>query len=472
MTSAHFDLAAIGSGPAGQKAALAAAKLGKRVAVIDDAAMLGGVCLHTGTIPSKTLREAVLYLTGMRQRAFYGEEFREVERIRPQDLAMRVREVVERQRDVIHDQLERNDVAHLDGHARFLDAHTLVVEGGTAAGTTVTADHVLIASGTRPARREDLPFESPEVIDADDIILPKGGELAKSLAVIGAGVIGMEYASMAAALGVEVTVVEARDTLLDFVDHRIIGALVEHLESLGTTFCLNEKVAGITVGPDGARIELESGATFTKQRVLYAVGRQPNTDRLGLDTIDLGVDPRGRIEVNDRYQTAIPHIYAAGDVIGFPALASTSMEQGRIAACHMFGAPFQHSPDLLPYGIYTIPEISMVGRTPRQLTEDGVPHEIGIARYEEIARAQIIGDRTGVLALVFHPETLEILSVHIIGEGAAELVHIGLAAMVAGGTLESIRDIVFNYPTLAEAYKVAAMDGLNKVSGVARAAGG
>ncbi|MCZ6851991.1 MAG: Si-specific NAD(P)(+) transhydrogenase [Planctomycetota bacterium] len=463
MSSKHYDLAVIGSGPAGQKAAIAAAKLGKRVAIIDRRSMLGGVCLHTGTIPSKTLREAALYLTGFRQRAFYGKDSAIKHRIEIDDLMSRVDEVVKRERAVVHDQLKRNDVEIVDGLARFVEPHALEVDTGEAR-TIVEGEHVLIACGTRPSRPDHVPFKERRVLDSDDLVRAVGGELPKSVIVVGAGVIGLEYASIAAVLGIAVTIVEARDSMLEYVDEEITEALSYHLRRSGVTFRLGETVASISYDESGPVIAcLESGKTVSGDRLLYAVGRQPNTDRLNLDAVGLPVDDRGRISVNERFQTEISHIYAAGDVIGFPALASTSMEQGRLASCHMFGVPCTHAPELLPYAIYSIPEISMVGKTERQLTEQKVPYETGVAHFEEIARAQIIGDRTGLLKLIFRADTCALLGVHIIGDGASELVHIGQSVMAADHTVEWLRDCVFNYPTLAEAYRVAAIDGLNKL---------
>jgi NAD(P) transhydrogenase len=302
-------------------------------------------------------------------------------------------------------------------------------------------------------------------MDADQLYeAVHGRKIAGSCIVVGAGVIGLEYASMMTALDMKVTVIDMRERMLDFVDREMIEALAYHLRRSGVTFRLGETVNSITVDDDGmVAARLESGKVVTAERLLYAVGRQPNTDTLNIEATGLSVDKRGRLSVNEHGQTDVPHIYAAGDVIGFPALASTSMEQGRLAACHMFGAPCEHSPELLPYGIYTIPEISMVGRTEDQLTEQKIPWEVGLARFEELAKAQIIGDETGLLKLIFEPATLKLLGVHIIGDGACELVHIGQSVMALGGTMETLRDTVFNYPTLAEAYKVAALDGLNKV---------
>ena len=378
--------------------------------------------------------------------------------------AIRVNEVTRIAQEVIHDQLRRNGVELLEGMARFTGAHSLEVE--TADGPVpVEAEHVLIACGTQPARREDLPFDHPAVRDADQLLQRLTGDLSRSSIVIGGGVIGLEYASMATALGKKVTVIEARNELLGFVDREIIDHLMTHLVGNGVTFLLGEEVEKVhPESEQSVRVHLKSGGDVLADRVLYAVGRQPNSDRLNLESISLPVDARGRVEVHENFQTKIPHIYAAGDVIGFPALASTSMEQGRVAACHMFGLPHRHSPELLPYGIYTIPEISTVGRTERELRDAGKRCAVWRAWFRELAKAQIIGDRTGLLKLVFDPESLAVQGVHVIGDGATELIHIGLAVMIAGGTIEDLRDIVFNYPTLAEAYKVAALDGLNKLA--------
>ena len=463
MGSTRYDLVVIGSGPAGQKGAIAAAKAGKRVAVVDGQQMLGGVCLKTGTIPSKTLREAVLYLTGFRQRAFYGSDYRLREKIRLDDLQVRVQQVVSRQLAVIHDQLRRNGVDVITGMARFRNPHEIEID---ADGTTalIEADFMLIACGTRPARGEGIPFDHPKINDADQLLEHISGEISRTGIVVGAGVIGLEYAAMMAALGAKVTVIDARDELLDFVDREMIEALKYHLRHNGVTFRLGEKVVSITGdGDDAVVAHLESGKTVRAAALLYAVGRVPNTDRLNLEAAGLETTNRGRLKVDDRFRTTVQHIYAAGDVIGFPSLASTSMEQGRLASCDMFGLPCTHQPHLMPYGIYTIPEISMVGRTERQLTEEKVPYEIGLAKFDELAKAQIIGDQTGLLKILFHTETLELLGVHIIGDGASELVHIGQSMMSSGGTMETLRDTVFNYPTLAEGYKVAALDGLNKL---------
>ena len=461
MDKATYDLVVIGSGPAGQKCAIAAAKLGKKVAVIDRKGMLGGVSLHTGTIPSKTLREAVMYMTGFRQRAFYGSDYSLKEKVSKEDLSARVRTVLERELEVVRHQFRRNEITVIQGSACFLDPHTIVAQTETG-DALLSAEKILIACGTRPARDPMIPFDGQTVIDAGE--LESLAEIPKDLIVVGAGVIGIEYASMCAALEVRVTIIEQRAEMLDFLDREIVEQLQYHLRDLGVIFRFGEKVLSVEKDSRGDVVAtLESGKTVAGAALLYAVGRQSNADLLKLEAAGVPLDTRGRISVNEHFQTAIPHIYAAGDVIGFPALAATSMEQGRLAACHMFGAHSTNSASPLPYGIYTIPEISMIGKTERQLTEEKIPYEVGIARYEELARGQILGDQTGRLKLLFDPKNLKLLGIHIIGEGATELVHIGQAIMNMGATIEYFRDTVFNYPTLAEAYKVAALNGLNKL---------
>jgi len=463
MDTYDYDLAVIGSGPAGQKGAIAAAKLGKRVAIIDRQEMTGGVCLQTGTIPSKTVREAILYLSGFRQRTFYGKDYVVSEHISARDLAHRVQAVVGRELEVIRNQLRRNGVTALAGTVRFVDPHTLELTSTGNATLRVSAAHVLIACGTRAARSPDVPLDGLRIFDADQ--LPNVPELPRDLIVVGAGVIGLEYASMLTALDIKVTIIDQRPTLLDFVDRELIEGLCYHMRRRGATLRLGETVASIGLDARG-RVEavLESGKRVHGQALLYAVGRQPNSDLLALDAAGLKADARGRIVVNECFQTTVPHIYAAGDVIGFPSLAASSAEQGRLASAHMFGAPRKPvAPELLPYGIYSVPEISMVGRTEQQLTEARIPYEVGVAKYEELAKGQILGDETGLLKLLFDPESLLLLGAHAIGEGATELIHIGQAVLALGGTIEYFRDTVFNYPTLAEAYKVAALAGLNRL---------
>lgn len=465
MEENAYDLVVIGSGPAGQKGAIAAAKLGKRVAVVDRADMLGGVSLHRGTIPSKALREAILYLSGFRQRPFYGQDYALKDRIDFEDLELRVGLVVSRELQVIRHQLRRNGVEMVDGAGRFAGPHAVEVEGPSG-GRSLNARHILIACGTRPVDPPGFPVDPHRVFVPGAVPIARG--LPRENIVVGAGVIGLEYASMFAALGMKVTVIEQRPQILDFVDQEIVDRLRYHMRNLGVVFRLGESVESVTLEENGLVVaHLVSGKAVSGNALLNALARRPNTDLLRLEAAGLGTDARGRIPVNENYQTEAGHIYAAGDVIGFPALASTSMEQGRLASCHMFGRPVASDPEFLPYGIYTIPEISMVGRTEQQLTDEKIPYEFGVAKFEELARGQILGDHIGYLKLLFHAETRRVLGVHVLGEGATELVHLGQAVMRLGATVDYFRDTVFNYPTLGEAYKVAALDGLNKLQALA-----
>lgn len=464
-----YDLFVIGSGPAGQRAAIQAAKLNRRVGLAEKKTVLGGVSVNTGTIPSKTLREAVLDLSGYREREFYGLSHTVRQRITMQDLLARVDAVVRHEIDVTRHQLLRNHVDVIPANASFADAHTLRLEGVDGAGQrTITAASIIIATGTEATRDEHIPFDGRTVLTSDDIL--KLDELPRTMTVIGAGVIGCEYASMFAALGVRVTLIDRRPRLLPFVDAEIADTLAYHLRENRVTLRLGESVRGVEVMEDDdgrkVRILLESGKQIVSDKTLYSIGRTGNTARLDLERAGLEPDSRGRIGVNGRYQTGQPHIYAVGDVIGFPSLASTSMEQGRLAVCHALGIPATSVPELFPYGIYTIPEISMVGRNEEELTQEGVSYEVGKARYREIARGQIIGDTTGLLKLMFDTGTRQLLGVHIIGEGASELVHIGQAVLAFGGKVDYFVETVFNYPTLAECYKTAAFDGINRLGGV------
>jgi NAD(P) transhydrogenase len=451
----------IGSGPAGQKGAIAAAKLGKSVAVIDRKMRIGGASLHGGTVPSKTLREAILFLTGFRQRSFYGSDYTVKEHIDLRDLRERVQTVVDRETHVVRAQLQRNGVTVIDGWAKFIDPHTLEVENGVSPAQ-MRGDFILIACGSRAAENPNLPVDGEKIYDASELQL--AGALPKEMIVVGAGVIGIEYASMFAALGMDVTIIDGRTTMLDFVDREIVERLVASMRNQNAVFRLGENVVSVTRDETGRVVAtLESGKTVRGDPLLYAVGRQGNADRLNLAAAGLTSDPRGRIAVNDKLQTEVPHIYAAGDVIGFPSLAATSMDQGRRAACHMFGVKRADTSKTLPYGIYTVPEISMVGKTEQELTAGKIPYEFGAAKYEELAKGQIVGELTGYLKLLFDPKSLRLLGVHVIGENAAEIIHVGQAILANDGTIQYFRDTVFNYPTFAEAYKVAALDGLNKV---------
>src|SRR5271169_733671 len=462
MQANEYDLVVIGSGPAGQKGAICAAKLRKKVAIIDRERTIGGVCVHTGTIPSKMFREAVLYLSGFRQRTFYGRGYVLKDRIEMSDLVFRAQSVMSREVEVIKAQLRRNYVTSLAGYAHFIDPHTIEVNNSD--GTQhIRGEKILIACGTRPAHDAEIPIDNKRIFDSDQIHCLE--EIPRELIVVGAGIIGLEYASMFAALGVKVTLLDQRPILLDFVDREIIESLCFQLRQLGTVFRVGEKV--VSVGFDEAKdrvfAKLESGKNVHGQGLLYTIGRQANSDLLNLEAAGITSDGRGKLLVNEHFQTTVPHIYAAGDVIGFPALASTSMEQGRLASCHMFGKPSRMLPNLIPYGIYTIPEISMVGATEEELTRNKTPYESGLARYSELAKGQMLGDDQGLLKILFDPDSLKLLGVHIIGDRAAEIVHIGQAVLTMGATIEYFRDTVFNYPTLAEAYKVAALDGLNKL---------
>ena len=457
-----YELLVIGSGPGGQKAAIAAAKLGRRVGVVERRGMVGGVCTQTGTIPSKTLREAVLYLTGFAMRGLYGESYRVKQDITVQDLLARTHFVIGREVEVIRAQLQRNRVDLLSGAARFLDEHTLEVRGERRGEhRTVTADHVVIATGTRPARPEQVEFDDRRVVDSDGILHMES--IPASMVVVGAGVIGIEYASMFAALGTRVTVVERRPQMLEFCDAEVVESLKFHLRDLAVTFRFGEEVASVSVSERGTVTTLASGKRVPAETVMYSAGRQGVTDELALEHAGLETDARGRLKVDAQYRTAVPHIYAVGDVIGFPALAATSMEQGRQAACHAFDEPVGDSTTVAPYGIYTIPEVSYCGATEAELTRDAVPYEVGISRYRELARGQIVGDDYGMLKLLVSPTDHALLGVHVFGTSATELVHIGQAIMGCGGTVDYLVDAVLNYPTLSEAYKVAALDAMNKI---------
>jgi NAD(P) transhydrogenase len=475
MSTVQYDLIVIGSGPAGQRAAVAAAKAGKRVAVVEARTVVGGVSVNTGTIPSKTMREAVLHLSGYNYRAIYGINYRVKEKITMADLAFRVQAVIKTEVDVIEAQLSRNGIDVVHGIARFLDPHQVHVQGPEAE-TTLEAGRIIIAVGTRPASSPAVPINGRNIINSDQILsLP---ELPRSLIVVGGGVIGVEYACMFAVLGVRVTLIERRDRLLDFVDREIAEALSYHLRDNRVTLRLGEEVESVEeLAPQPAQdpsqasparstvvANLKSKKRVSGDALLYAVGRQGSVDNLNLAAAGLEADARGRIAVDGHFQTKVEHIYAAGDVVGFPALASVSMEQGRIAACCAFGDRSAASnPGFYPYGIYTIPEISFIGKTEEQLTDEDVPYEVGMAYYREVARGQIRGDTAGRLKLIFHRDTRKVLGVHIIGDGAAELVHIGQAVMILDGEIDYFIDTVFNYPTLAECYKVAAFNGLGRL---------
>lgn len=481
----HFDLVVIGSGPGGQKAAIQAAKLGKSVAVVEKMQFVGGVAINTGTIPSKALREAVLSLVGTKQQTI--GEFSSLDRkARLSKLVESCQRVIRAEIDVVRHHFSSNGIELIQGTASFVQKDVIVVESDHAV-ETVGADKILIATGTTPTRPETIKFDADKIITSDELLqLPY---LPSTMIIVGGGVIGTEYASMLATLGVRVTLIEGRPRIMDFLDAEIGEALQYHLRQMGMTLRMGEKVVSIkripiptglrssgggTSGGDGAFVSpdmveatLESGKTIRADCLLYCVGRQGSTARLNLQNSGgASADDRGRIKVNANYQTDSPDVYAVGDVIGFPALASTSMEQGRQAACHMYGERYESYAELFPYGIYSIPEISMVGWTEEKLTQAGIPYEAGIAQYKETARGQLLGDELGMLKMLIHQESGVLLGVHIIGTNATELVHIGQAVMAFKGTVDYFVNTVFNYPTLAECYKIAAFNGRNKIRAV------
>ena len=456
-----YDVVVLGSGPAGRKAAISAAKLDKKVALVERHMSVGGICLHQGTIPSKTLRETASYLSGVRQRELYGSAYRVKERITFQDLTFRTQRVIEAEVNVVRDQLIRNYIDMVPGTGCFIDPHKILVQ--TDDGNRVlSADKIILAVGTRPARPPGIEFDDRKIIDSDGLLnLP---ELPRTMAFIGAGIVGAEYATIFRTLGVRVTLIDGRQRPLEFVDDEIEDALYYNMRDQGITLRFGERVDTITHTDDGkVRVSMESGKELKCDSAMFAAGRQGASSDLNLETIGLPADERGRIKVDEHYRTAIEDIYAVGDIIGFPSLASTSAEQGRLAALHAFGVETEKSFSRLPFGIYTIPEISMIGPTEEELTKDSVPYETGLARFRELSRTHISGGNNGVLKLLFHRENRRLLAVHILGENATELVHIGQAVIDHNGTVDYFRDAVFNYPTLAEAYKIAALNGLNKL---------
>jgi NAD(P) transhydrogenase len=462
MSAVRYDLTVIGSGPSGQRAAVAASKMKKRVAVVESRSVVGGVCINTGTIPSKTMREAVLHLSGYNYRTVYGMNYRVKEKITMSDLAFRVQSVIKTEVDVTEAQLSRNGIDIVHGVAHFVAPNKICVEGPST-DTTLESDRIIIAVGTRPASTAEVPINGRTIVNSDQVLdIP---DLPKTLIVVGGGVIGVEYTCMFATLGVRVTLIEKRAKLLEFADQEIVESLSYHLRDSRVTMRLGEEVSSVEELPDSTVVaNLASKKKVSGDALLYAVGRQGNIDELNLTAAGIEADNRGRIPVNENYQTNVQHIYAVGDVVGFPSLASVSMEQGRIAAARAFDDQTTTSnPSFYPYGIYTIPEISFIGKTEEQLTDEDVPYEVGMAYYRETARGQIRGDTTGRLKLVFHRDTRKVLGVHIIGEGASELIHIGQAVMTLGGTMDYFIETVFNYPTLAECYKVAAFNGLGRL---------
>ncbi len=465
----HYDLAVIGTGPGGQKAAIQASKLGKRVAIIEKNNVVGGAAINTGTIPSKALREAAIHLTGIGKRQLFGHHHRTKRNITISDLIFVSQQVINSELNVIRDAFDRNHIDLIWGEAHFEGPNLLQVQRPDES-ELLTADKFILAVGTKPAKPSHVPFDDHTVFCSDALL--KLNHLPKSIIVVGGGVIGCEYSCIMATLGVRVTLVEGRDQVLGFLDHEIAEAFQYHMRRMGITLRLGEKVEHIgEISPSngtGAKVQatLESGKCLRAESLLYAVGRQGVCKPLSLENVGIQYDDRERLKVNENYQTSADHVYAVGDVIGFPALVSTAMEQGRMAACHAFNVEVHSMPELFPYGIYSVPEISMVGKTEKQLTEAGIPYEAGIAQYNELARGQLLGDDTGLLKLLIHQENHQILGVHVIGTGATELIHIGQAVMAFKGTIEYFLSNVFNFPTLAEAYKTAALNGINKLQHV------
>lgn len=459
----QYDFVVIGSGPAGRRAAIQAAKLGKKVLVIEKGTRVGGVSVHTGTIPSKTLRETALNLTGWRERGFYGRSYRVKQEISAEDLRRRLLITLDHEVDVLEHQFARNRVSQLRGHARFIDKNTLEVEKEDGEIIRVHADAVLLAVGTRPYRPAHIPFDGDKIIDSDEILEIK--DLPRSMVVIGAGVIGIEYATIFSALDTAVTVIEPRDSMLEFLDKEIVEDFAYQLRDRNMKLVFGQTVEKVEKDQTGkCRVTLQNGRSMIAEMVLFAAGRVGATDSLDLAACGLEADSRGRIKVDpDTFQTAVPGIYAAGDVVGFPSLASTSMEQGRIAARHAVGAPSQEPPQFFPYGIYAVPEISTCGLTEEEVQQRGIPYECGVAHFRETSRGHIMGLDSGLLKMIFSLKTRRLLGVHIVGEGATELVHIGQAVLNLKGTVEYFVENTFNYPTLAEAYKIAGLDAWNRM---------
>ncbi len=458
----HYDLIVIGSGPAGRRAAIQAAKIQKSVLVVEKGHRVGGVSVHTGTIPSKTLRETVLNLSGWRERGFYGRGYRVKKDITAGDLLKRLHMTLNHEVEILEHQFARNKVETAKGMARFLDPNTIEVVGEDEVMTHFTADRFLLAVGTKPHRPAHIPFDGQSILDSDEILNLE--DLPRSIAVVGAGVIGTEYATIFSALDVKVTLIDPTETLLPFVDREIIDEFVHDLRERGMTLRLCCKAENIEVDDSGCTIRLTGGREVHADMALFTAGRMGATASLNIEAAGLEADSRGRLKVDKTtFQTEVPHIYAAGDVIGFPSLASTSMEQGRIAACHAFGVQAHEPPEFFPFGIYAVPEISMIGLTESEAREKGIAYEVGVARFRETSRGHIMGIECGFMKMLFALDTRRLLGVHIVGEGATELIHIGQAVLNLGGTLDYFVENTFNYPTLAEGYKIAALDAWNRM---------
>ncbi len=465
----RYDLIVIGSGPAGEKGAAQAAYFGKRVAIVERAPHVGGAGINTGTIPSKTLRETALYFSGLAQRGLYGVDYTVKPDLTVRDFMHREHDVVKSLREIVRQNIERHTIDLIRGEAAFADAHTIAVAPPDADFVRrIQGDVILIATGSVPSRPRDIPFEDPRVYDSDEILQMR--RLPRTMAVVGAGVIGCEYATIFAALGIRVTLLDGRDRLLTFLDAEIAERLRLQMERLGVDVRLKNGVACVRPQPDVVTLDLKSGDPLAVDAVLFAAGRHGNTKGLGLEKVGIPVSDHGLIAVNGHYQTAVPHVYAAGDVIGFPALAATSMEQARVAMCHAFDLKYKtRVAPIFPLAVYTIPEVAMVGDTEESCREKRLDYCVGRAIYRTNPRGQIVGDLEGELKLVCRYPDKTLLGVHVIGEAASELVHVGLMVLLAGGTIDTFINAVFNYPTLGDAYKYAAYDALGNLQ--RRAAG-
>lgn len=460
----QYDLIVVGGGPAGEKGAAQAAYFGRKVALVEESPQLGGACINTGTLPSKTLRESALYFSGLQQRGLHGIDYSLRDGLTVHDLMRHTDEVIESERAMVRKNIAGHFIDLYTGKGQFEDSHKMVVRWNDKPATQLSGDVFLIATGSRPHRAPEIPFDDKSIFDSDSIL--QMDRIPRSLVVIGGGVIGVEYASIFAALGVKVTLLDGRDRLMPFLDKEISELLRKRLADLGVNLYLNNRSTSFEKTPGGVRITLQGGASIDAETALLAAGRRAVVDGLGLQNVGLQVNKRGYLEVNEFYQTSVPHIYAAGDVIGFPALASTSMEQGRIAVCHAFGFDYKKRlARMLPMGIYSIPEISSVGETEESCIEKQIPYAVGRAQYANVARGQISGDKHGMLKLVFRSDDRKLIGVHVIGENATELIHVGMTAMEMSGTVDLFIELVFNYPTLSELYKYAAYDGLGNLSG-------
>ncbi|NVD41274.1 Si-specific NAD(P)(+) transhydrogenase [Ensifer sp. HO-A22] len=459
----QFDLIVVGSGPAGRRGAIQAAKLGKKVLVIEQGKRVGGVSVHTGTIPSKTLRETALNLSGWRERGFYGRSYRVKEEISADDLRQRLIITLNHEVEVLEHQFARNRVQQMRGKASFVNPTTLEVVKDDGETQLVSGTSIMLAVGTKPFRPDYMPFDGKTVLDSDELL--DISELPRSLVVIGAGVVGIEYATIFSALDTQVTVIDPKTTMLDFIDKEIVEDFIYQLRDRNMKLHLGQKADTVERLDNGkVLLTLDNGRRITSDMVLFAAGRMGATDTLNLSAAGLEADSRGRLKVNpETFQTSVPNIYAAGDVVGFPSLASTSMEQGRIAARVAVGAIAMEPQKYFPYGIYAVPEISTCGLSEEEVKDRGIPYECGMARFRETSRGHIMGLDSGLLKMIFSLKTRRLLGVHIIGEGATELVHIGQAVLNLKGTVEYFVENTFNYPTLAEAYKIAGLDAWNRM---------